>query len=46
MSSMTRSIRRDMVFSKMSKRQRNHYLAMIPKGKRPWNKKQTDNKPE
>lgn len=39
MSSMTRSIRRDMAFSKLSKRQRNHYLAMTPKGKRPWNKK-------
>lgn len=39
MSSMSRSIRRGMVFSKLSKKQRNNYLAITPKGKRTWNKK-------
>lgn len=39
MSSMSRSIRNGMVFPKLNKRQRNHCLAIVPKGKRPWNKK-------
>lgn len=43
MSSMTRSICRGMIFSKLTKKQRNRYLARVLMGKRPWNKKKEKN---